>query len=73
MIYDFTIEASCEIMVHYGFEYYGLIAYHSTSRLGNSMSPALYSLAQPLMHYAVTWVLTLIDDQGLEPNWIQLS
>jgi hypothetical protein len=46
-IYDFTIEASYEIMVHYGFEYCGLITHHSSSRLGNCMSPALYGLVQP--------------------------
>jgi hypothetical protein len=30
-IYDFTIKASCEITVHHGFEYCGLIARHSSS------------------------------------------
>jgi hypothetical protein len=69
-IYD---KACHEIMVHHGFEYCGLIAHHSSSRLGNSMSPALYGLAQPSVRYAATWVLTLVDDQGLEPNRIQLS
>jgi hypothetical protein len=69
MIYDSTIEASREITVHHGFEYCGLITHHSSSRLGNSTSPTLYSLAQ----HSATWVLTLVDDQGLEPNWIQLS
>jgi hypothetical protein len=43
-IYDFMIKASCEITVHRGFEYCGLIARHSSSRLGNSMTPALYGL-----------------------------
>jgi hypothetical protein len=56
-------------MVRHGFEYCSLIACHSSSRLGNSMSPALYGLAQ----HSATWVLTLVDDQGLEYNQIQLS
>jgi hypothetical protein len=56
-------------MVCHGFEYCGLIAHHSSSQLGNSMSPALYGLAQP----SVTWVLTLVDNQGWEPNQIRLS
>jgi hypothetical protein len=30
-IYDLMIEASYKIMVHHGFEYYGLIAHHSSS------------------------------------------
>jgi hypothetical protein len=38
-----------EIMVHCALEYCGLIACHSSSRLGSSMSPTLYSLVQPLM------------------------
>jgi hypothetical protein len=38
-----------EITVHHGFEYCSLIARHLSSRLGNSMSPALYGLAQPWM------------------------
>jgi hypothetical protein len=45
-IYD---KASHEITVHCGFEYCGLIARHSSSRLGNSTSPTLYGLAQPLV------------------------
>jgi hypothetical protein len=48
-VYDLRIydKASCEITVHRGFEYCGLIAHHSSSRLGNSMSATLYGLAQP--------------------------
>jgi hypothetical protein len=63
------IDASHEIMVRHGFEYCGLIAHHSSSRLGNYTSPALYGLVQ----HSATWVLTLVNDKGLEPNWIQLS
>jgi hypothetical protein len=37
------------------------------------MSPTLYSLAQPSVCWAATWVFTLVDDQGLEPNRIRLS
>jgi hypothetical protein len=37
------------------------------------MSPGLDGLVQALVHYAATWVVTLVDDQGLEPNQIQLS
>jgi hypothetical protein len=69
MIYDFTIEVSCEITVRHGFKYCGLIACDSSSQLGNSTSPTLYSLAQ----HSVIWVLTLVNDEGLEPNWIWLS
>jgi hypothetical protein len=48
-VYDLRIydQASREITVHRGFEYCHLIARHSSSRLGNSTSPALYGLAQP--------------------------
>jgi hypothetical protein len=48
-VYDVRIydKASREITVHHGVEYCGLIAHHSSSRLGNSTSPALYGLAQP--------------------------
>jgi hypothetical protein len=36
------------------------------------MSPAVYSLPRPLVCEAVTWFLTLVDDQALEPNRIWL-
>jgi hypothetical protein len=36
-----------EITVHHRFKYCGLIAHDSSSRLGKSMSPALYGLAEP--------------------------
>jgi hypothetical protein len=61
-----------EIMDHCGFEYHGLITHHSSSWLGDSISPTLYSLLQPLVCEVVTWFLTLVDDQGLEHNRIQL-
>jgi hypothetical protein len=47
MIYDITTRILCEIMVHHAFEYCSLTDRHSSSRLGNSMSPTLYGLVQP--------------------------
>jgi hypothetical protein len=37
------------------------------------MSSALYGLVQPSVCEAATWVLTLVNDQGLEPNQIRVS
>jgi hypothetical protein len=39
----------CEITVHRTFQYCSLLAHDSSSRLGNSMTPNLYGLVQPLV------------------------
>jgi hypothetical protein len=46
-IYNIMTRIQWEITDHPGFEYCGLTTHHSSSRLGNSISPTLYSLVQP--------------------------